>query len=251
MRKLLLTLSYLGTSYHGWQVQRGGGSSVQQILQDAVEAVYGARYDVTGCSRTDAGVHALMFCATLGLPDEAPNIPPSRVPDALNRFLPRDVSVYGCVEVGESFHARYSVKSKTYEYRIDTSGRRDPFTFGRAWQYGRPLDVERMNEAAGFIVGRRDFSAFMASGSSVSDTVRTVFECFASRGARNENIVSIVISADGFLYNMVRIIAGTLVSVSCGRLEPGDIPALIESRDRSQAGMTAPPEGLYLARVDY
>lgn len=243
--KILLELSYVGDGFAGYQVQPGK-ATVQSALQDAIEKVYGERYGVKGCSRTDAGVHALQYFATY---DTDKAIPCDKIPFALNSALDKRMSVLSAREVGADFHVRHDVLYKEYEYRVHLSAIPDPFLHGRAWYYPKPLlsdAVERMKKAADAFVGRHDFSGFMSAGSDVADTVRTVkhlkIEMFG-------NILRIRIAADGFLYNMVRIIVGTLVEVGTGRIEPSDMADIIASCDRSRAGMTAPAEGLYLREV--
>lgn len=244
MAQWRLLVQYDGSHYHGWQVQPNG-VTIQQRLQDAVERVTGVRSGITGCSRTDAGVHARMFCCALKT-DSA--IPPERVPAALNAHLPRDIAVYDCRLVSEDFHPRYDALGKRYVYRIWNHPARDPFWEGRAYHFGRRLREDVMATAAADIVGRHDFAAFCAAGSSVEDTVRTVRACTVRRQG---DLIEITVEADGFLYNMVRIIVGTLLEVESGKLPRDGIPAIIDSRDRSKAGATAPACGLYLEEVFY
>lgn len=245
--KILLKAAYDGKSYCGWQVQKNG-KSVQGEICRAAREVYGTEVKITGCSRTDSGVHALEYCFTLEAPEGAPVIPAERLPSALNVKLNGDITVFSAEAVPQDFHARYSVKQKTYEYRIDNGFYRDPFKVGYAWHLKKPLDEKIMNEAAKEFMGRYDFSAFMASGSDVTDTVRTVTHAEVTRDGSE---VIFRVSADGFLYNMVRIMVGTLTEVSYGRLSPSDIKPIILSKDRKRAGVTAPPDGLYLKSVEY
>lgn len=244
MRRLLLTLRFDGSRYHGWQVQPNG-VTVQQALQDAVEAVTGVRAGVTGCSRTDAGVHAEMFCCTF---DTDCAVPAARVPAALNASLPRDIAVYDCREVAADFHPRYAAMGKRYVYRIWNAPQRNPFLEGRALHWRDRLDEPALTRQAADFLGRHDFTAFCAAGSAVEDRVRTVR---AARVDRQGEQVVFTVEADGFLYNMVRIMAGTLLDIAAGRLPPGCIPALLAGRDRTAAGRTAPAHGLYLQRVWY
>ena len=245
--KLLLKIAYDGSAFHGFQVQKNG-VSVQSTLQDAVEKLYGARYDVTGCSRTDSGVHALEFYCTVSTGEMTGRIPLQSVPEAMNCVLPDEVAVMGAYEVPDSFHVRHDALSKEYEYLIQNDRLRNPFTVGRVWLCKRHLDESVMNRAAAHFVGEHDFSAFMSAGSKIVDTVRNVSFC---RVSREDSLVKVNISANGFLYNMVRIIVGTLVEVSDGKIGEDEIPAIIASKDRSKAGLTAPPEGLYLKKVSY
>lgn len=245
--KLLLTIAYDGSAYHGYQVQNGQ-MTVQERLNDAVLTVFGKRYPVTGCSRTDSGVHALDFKATVTLDVEAPRIPPDRVPLAMNLALPNDISVISASMVPDSFHPRYDVVSKEYRYKILNSRIRDPFLVGRAYQFAVPLDISLMNRAALGFLGSHDFSAFSAAGSEVIERTRTIYQCSVEREG---DVVTIRVVGNGFLYNMVRIITGTLIDVSRGRILPDDIPQILESLDREKAGFTAPACGLYLYRVNY
>lgn len=244
MRKLLLTLRFDGGAYHGWQVQENG-ASVQETLQNAIEGVFGTRYGVTGCSRTDAGVHANMYCCCFCTESE---ISCEKVIAALNAWLPDDIGVYGCREVPKEFHPRYSCVSKEYVYRVWNSPYRNPFLVGRSLHYKYPLDEKALAREAAAFVGTHDFKGFSSSGGSVADTVRTV-KCFEVARYGDEVVFSV--EADGFLYNMVRIMAGTLLDISAGKIEKESIPEIIGSRDRSLAGATAPPYGLYLNRVFY
>ncbi|MBR2387641.1 MAG: tRNA pseudouridine(38-40) synthase TruA [Clostridia bacterium] len=251
--KILLFLSYVGTAYCGYQVQKNG-TSIQQRLNEAAKSLFGFDCDIVGCSRTDKGVHANEFCATVSKKGESgieSTIPEPSLPKAFNSYLPGDICIKSAKYVSDAFHPRYDVKFKEYVYKIYTESIQDPFLFGRVWNYCREIDGEalkKMNEAAAYFVGKHDFSAFMASGSSVSCTVREVTE---AKVVRNGNTVEFYVAADGFLYNMVRIMTGTLIAVAEGKISPDEIEAVIASCDRSRAGMTAPPDGLYLNRVEY
>lgn len=245
--KILLEISYKGTDFAGFQVQPGA-RTVQGTLQDALERLYGERPPVKGCSRTDSGVHARQFFATF---DAEGRVPCERIPFALNSLLPEDISAKSARVVPESFHVRHDVLFKEYEYLILNEAQRDPFLEGLAYRPKRPLDAEalsRAREAAALIVGKKDFASFMASGSKIVDTVRDVksLEIIEDGG-----LLRVRIAADGFLYNMVRIITGTLLDVAFGRLDAARIPEIIASGNRGEAGFTAPAEGLYLRRVEF
>lgn len=249
--KILLRLKYLGTDFCGWQFQPNGVRTVQKTLTEAAEMLFGEKCNITGCSRTDSGVHALDFAATVELSDSANKIPLDKIPTAFSRHLPSDISVTSAKEVETGFHPRYDVVSKEYVYKIYASPVCDPFLFGRVWHYtGKllPDAAERMKEAAAEIVGKKDFTSFMAAGSKIEDAVRTVHYCDVTRDG---DMITIRIAADGFLYNMVRIIAGTLVMSGSGKLSSHDIAKIIDKKDRSAAGLTAPPDGLYLNKVIY
>ena len=253
--KLLLKLIFDGSGYAGYQAQ-AEFSSVQTTLTEAVSACFGRRCTVTGCSRTDAGVHALGFVAAVEPygehEDEWLPIPIGKVHRALSKYLPDDISVAGEAAADDDFHPRYSVRRKTYVYRMYDTPYSDPFREGRAWHLKRALTDEmigRMNEAAESIVGRHDFTSFMAAGSKITDAVREIYALSVARKA--DGTVELSVTADGFLYNMVRIITGTLVDVAVGTTEPSEITAVLEARDRTKAGRTAPACGLYLADVEY
>lgn len=244
MRRLLFTIRYDGTAYHGWQVQQNA-LTVQQLVQDALERLLGQRPDVTGCSRTDTGVHADMFCFHT---DVDSDISCERLVSALNAHLPDDIAAYDCREVASDFHARYSSTGKRYVYRFYDGRQRNPFLMRYTTRVNGRLDEARMNAAAAHFVGRHDFAGFCSAGSSVEDTVRTVSEATVERQG---DTVVFTVAADGFLYNMVRIMAGTLLDVSSGKLEPEDMPQIISSCERERAGATAKAQGLTLAEVFY
>ncbi len=241
-----LTISYLGTNYCGWQVQNNA-LSVQEMLQNAVQSVFSNRYDVKGCSRTDSGVHANNFCCCI-YTDGNFNIPEEKIPLALNRYLPDDIAVKNAQYVPESFHPRYDVKYKEYEYVIWNASEKNPFMSDRAYHYPKRLDEKAMDNAAKNFIGKHDFTSFMASGSSIVDAVREIYYFDV---IRNDNTITIKVAADGFLYNMVRILVGTLIEVSEGKIQPDSIPDIIKSKNRNQAGYTVPPHGLYLNKVVY
>ncbi len=246
--KYFAKIKYLGTAFHGFQVQPEL-RTVQGELNSALNQAFGLPCKVTGCSRTDAGVHANEFCLTVEC--EGGTIPVDRLPIAVSRFLPEDLSLFYAEECENDFHPRYDVKEKEYLYRIINSRIYDPFEFGRAWFVARPITddgLERIRDAAKHFIGKYDFSTFMAEGSDITDTVRNVTDLTVEK---NGELIEIRISADGFLYNMVRIIVGTLTEVAFGRFSPDEIPEIIAACDRSRAGMTAPAEGLYLNRVIY
>lgn len=251
--KLFLKIKYNGTNYAGYQVQNNA-PTIQQELNKATADLFGVKCDITGCSRTDAGVHALCFCATVQehMSDCLnTNIPAERIAPALNVRLPNDISVYHAEFVSSGFHARYDVKSKTYEYRILNSPHKDPFEVNRAYHFPKYINdsaLLNMKNAAAAFCGTYDFSAFMAAGSKITDPIRTIYACDV---IRNGDIIAVRITADGFLYNMVRIICGTLLEVAKGSLSKNDISSIIASRDRRMAGSTLPPHGLYLVNVKY
>ena len=246
--KYFAKIKYLGTDFSGFQVQPER-RTVQGTLCEALSLATGVDCRVTGCSRTDAGVHANEFCIRIDA--DGATVPPERLPVAVARYLPPDLSLFYAEQCPDGFHPRYDVKSKEYLYAIENKQVYDPFLFGRAWFLPRRITdeaVARMRAAAEHIVGLQDFSAFVSEGADTTDSVRCVYYLNIEKiGDR----VEIKICADGFLYNMVRIIVGTLMDVAYGRKEPDEIRKIIDSKNRNLAGMTAPPEGLYLNKVNY
>lgn len=243
--KTALILSYLGADYHGWQRQNNA-MAIQQLIEEAWEKTCGTPCTLSGCGRTDAGVHAKYYVASTAA---ATTIPLERLPMALNARLPEAVVIHRAVAVEDSFDARFSCVCKEYTYLIHNSRTRDPFYTDRAWFYPQPLNVAAMARAAEDFVGRQDFAAVHNEGTPVKSTVRTVYYCKVE--ARPGNLVAIRICADGFLYNMVRAITGTLVYVGIGKIAPDGIPAILQKGDREAAGPTAPPCGLYMTALTY
>lgn len=244
MKRILLTLSYNGTNYHGWQIQPNN-ITIQEVLQHSLFKLLSKETTVSGCSRTDAGVHAKMFCCHLDCDD---GIPLEAFLRGLNSFLPDDIAVIDAKAVDADFHARFDAKGKTYAYNIFNSNKKDPFLAPFVWKIERNLNLDKMNEFCKNIVGTHDFYGFSSSGRTVEDTVRTVSDCYVEK---NEDIISLKITANGFLYNMVRIIVGTAVDVSDGRLNPNCANEVFETKLREKAGVTAPPQGLFLEKVYY
>jgi tRNA pseudouridine38-40 synthase len=246
--KYFAKIKYLGRDFHGFQVQPDK-RTVQGELSRAFFEYFGTETKITGCSRTDAGVHANEFCITLE--NELASTPPDRLPVAIAKFLPSDISLIYAEECEDDFHVRYDVKSKEYVYLIKNSKVSDPFFVDRAWLLTRIITDDgllKMRLGAEKIVGERDFKCFMAEGSPQLSTVREIYYINVEKEG---DIIKISISANGFLYNMVRIIVGTLVEIAFDRIAPENIPSIIFSKKRALAGPTAPPEGLYLNKVIY
>ena len=243
-RNLLLTIRYQGTNYHGFQVQKNA-VTVAQTLQDAMQAVLGVRDDIKGCSRTDSGVHANEFCVSFHTQSR---IPCESLVRALNVKLPFDIAVTACREVPLDFHARYSCRGKRYVYQIHNSPVKDPFNWKRVYEYRYPLDEALCNRVCRDFLGTHDFSAFCAANSSVEDHVRTITACGMTRQGER---VTFFVEGDGFLYNMVRIMVGTVLEIAAGSMEQDAIPRILAGKDRSAAGATAPAWGLYLDKVFY
>lgn len=244
MKNYLLTLMFDGTNYHGWQTQENA-VTVQETLQTALERILGVRENVVGCSRTDARVHANMFCCNMRTASE---MSPEKMKTALNAVLPRDIAVQAVGEVPFDFHARYDCIGKEYQYLIWNGSCRNPFYENRALFHPWLLHTDLLHEQAQSFLGLHDFSAFCAAKSSVEDKVREIRKISVERQG---NLVVFSVEGNGFLYNMVRIMVGTLLDMQAGSIERGSIPAILESRNRTCAGVTAPPQGLYLNRVDY
>ncbi len=239
-----LTMAYDGTNYHGWQRQKNG-ITVQEVMEDVLGKMFGVPTAVTGCSRTDAGVHAKVYvCSFSG----ETTIPSDKIPFVLNTMLPDDIRAYECVVMHDSFNARFETVSKAYEYKILNRCFHDPLLRNYAWHYPVKLDIEKMKKAAEIIRGKHDFASFCAAGSVVKSTVRNVTDLTVNSDG---DVITVRAEADGFLYNMVRIITGTLVYVGNGKLQVEDIENLINKKDRRLLGITAPPQGLSLVEVNY
>jgi tRNA pseudouridine38-40 synthase len=234
--KYLLRLSYCGTNYAGFQVQPNS-NTVQAELMRAAEKIFNATCRISGCSRTDSGVHAFEYYATVEVAEGGAKIAAEKVPRALASVLPPDISVMSAWSVADDFSVRRAVSGKEYVYTIWKENYPNPFLADRAWHYTRPLNIDKMNEAAKLLLGKKDFASFMASGSSITDTIRTITRCEVVD--RGDGAVNIYVAADGFLYNMVRIIVGTLVYVSEEKIKTNHIPDIIASKDRNKAGKTA------------
>ncbi len=244
MRNLALILCYEGTAYHGWQTQRNL-TTVQQTLEKAVAMVVGHSVHVCGCGRTDAGVHARCYVANFHTES---TIPAQRLPYALNTHLPADIVVRQAFEVHDNFHAIGSCVRKEYTYLIYNSRIRDPFYVNRAWFYPKHLDEHVMQAAAREFVGTHDFAAVRSVGTEVRSTIRTVYDY---RVSRDGDMLRLQVSANGFLYNMARAMAGTVVYAAEGKILPQQIGALLESGNRTAAGPTVPPGGLYMTHLWY
>ena len=244
MRNIALRLRYDGSRYHGWQVQKND-ITVAETLEEALSKVCGHAVRVVGCGRTDAGVHALRYCANFRTDCR---IPTDRIPLAVNSRLPGDIAVCAAVEAEEGFNAISSCIKKEYIYKIHNSNIRDPFWEKRVCFYPQHLDIELMQRAAKAFEGTHDFMAVRSVGTETKTTVRTVHWC---RAEKDGDMITVAICANGFLYNMCRAMVGTMVYASYGKLVPEEIPLLLEKRDRRLTGPTMPPQGLYLNRVWY
>lgn len=244
MRNLKVFVAYRGTNYHGYQRQ-ANAVTVQEVLEKAVSKVLNQPAGIIGCSRTDTGVHAKQFCFNVKTESSIRTVGFCR---GVNGELPDDISILSCEDVPLDFHARYDCKGKEYLYRIHCSESKDPFGADLAYHYRRKFDIESARKAAAYLVGTHDFASFCADCTGVSTTVRTIYSLEIEN---NGDSVIVLVKGNGFLYNMIRIIAGTLIDVSEGRIQPDDMPSILAAKDRLRAGRTAMAHGLYLNRVFY
>ncbi|MDO4262293.1 MAG: tRNA pseudouridine(38-40) synthase TruA [Eubacteriales bacterium] len=244
MKRIKLVVAYDGTNYRGWQIQKNG-ETIESALNRAIGELTGEEVHVQGSSRTDSGVHAMGNVAVF---DTESRMAAEKFSYALNQRLPEDIRIQHSCEVSADFHPRYQKTIKTYEYRI--LNREFPLPVHRFHTYFtyRPLDVERMRRAAGYLVGEHDFQSFCAAGAQVKTTVRTIYELTV---AQERDLIVIRVTGSGFLYNMVRIIAGTLMKIGGGEWEPSYMEDILAARDRRAAGPTAPAKGLTLMEIRF
>lgn len=239
-----LILSYDGTAYHGWQIQKNG-ITVQETVKKAIKRITGEDVNLIGCGRTDAGVHALNYSCNF---KTNTNIPPERFKGAVNSQLPEDIRCTHAEFVDEDFHASYSAVGKTYIYRICNRPEVDVFERNYVWHYKYPVDIKKMQAAAEAFKGEHDFIGFAAAGFTVSTTIRTIYDL---KVTEDNGLITIEVTGNGFLYNMVRIIAGTLIMMGNGKIDYQKAAEILASKDRKRAGITAPPRGLFLKEVYY
>ena len=244
VQRYLLKLSFDGTSYHGWQVQPNG-ITVQEQLQLSFKKLYGFAPSVTGCSRTDAGVHANMFFCHFDLDNP---VPTDGIVFGLNSVLPEDIRVLDCCEVDLDFHCRYNAKSKNYIYKIYRKRIQDPFSSRYSYRYCGPLNIEDINYFCSSLIGEHDFAGFSSINRSVDNTIRNVTECSVYTEG---DFLVLSITANGFLYNMVRIIVGTAIGVGSGKIDKNIANDIFICGQRNLAGATAPAKGLFLNNVVY
>lgn len=244
IKNIKLTIEYNGTSFYGWQKQPNA-RTVQGTIEECIAKVTQEEVEVIGCSRTDSGVHAKRFVCNFATSSK---IPSEKFSYAINRILPPEIIILESEEVPLDFHARFSCKGKRYVYSILSRTWPSPIKRGFTYHVKDELDIDKMNEAARYLIGRHDFASFRNLGSSVQSTVRTITELSI---IKNNELIEIKVAGDGFLYNMVRIISGTLLDVGLNRKEPKDIKVILESRDRRNAGRSLPAAGLCLDEVFY
>ena len=244
MKNYRVKLAYRGTNYHGFQRQ-SNAMTVQQAVEDAMSALLGEPVTIYGCSRTDAGVHAREFYFSFRTENR---IPPRGIVYGTNARLNDDIALLSCEEMPPDFHARYNCRGKEYEYLVHNAEIKDPFYSDTAYRLSSPLHAELLDEEAKQFIGEHDFKSFCSADCDKENTTRTIYSFDVKREGR---IVSFRVAGNGFLYNMVRIMVGTLISIDEGKLERGAITRLLAGRDRTLSGRTVPPQGLYLDRVFY
>ena len=243
-RNIQLILEYDGTNYCGWQIQKNG-ISIQETLNEAIKKVIPEDIHIIGSGRTDAGVHALGQSAHF---KSRTNIPIEKIPYAINNKLPKDIRVVKAIEKDLDFHSRYSAISKMYQYKIRQSEHDSALEYNHMLHIRDPLNINKMEEGAKAFLGTHDFTGFSSSNSSVINKERTITTSYVEH---NDNRITYTICGNGFLYNMVRIIVGTLLEVGKGKINAEDLPLIIKNVERAKAGPTAPAHGLYLMRVLY
>lgn len=245
IKRILLEVAYDGSDYHGWQAQEGDNKTIEGELNKALTRLIGKKIEVIGASRTDAGVHGLCNLAVF---DSDMNILPEKYAYALNSILPDDIVIRRSLEVDGSFHPRKRKTLKTYRYVIDNEAFPNPLKTRYSWHVSYELDVDLMSQAAKYLVGEHDFSSFCSTASTALSHVRRIEKILVVREGTD---ICIEVSGGGFLYNMVRIIAGTLVEVGRGKTAPYELHDILEAKDRTKAGPTAPPQGLTLVKIEW
>ncbi len=245
MKRIKLVVAYDGTNYCGWQIQPTG-ITIEGVLNQALTQLLGEEIQVIGASRTDSGVHSLGNVAVF---DTETRIPPEKICYALNQRLPEDIVVQSSCEVAKEFHPRHCYSEKTYEYRILNRKIPVPTLRRYTYFYYRSLDITKMQQAAQYLIGKHDFKSFCSVKSSVENTVRQILSCNVEKS--QDDVITIRVTGTGFLYNMVRIIAGTLILVGVGEMKPEQIPEILNQMQRSAAGPTAPAQGLTMIGIQY
>jgi len=249
LKNVKISLSFDGTHFYGWQKQKDK-TTVQEEIEKGIKKITGVETKITGCGRTDAGVHAINYVANFKIETR---LTPEEIKNALNSVLPEEIFIKKVEFVEENFHSRYSAKRKTYLYLI--SNQKTPFLKNKSFYLKGNLDIDKMKKAAKYFIGKKDFSSFKAAGSSVKNPVREIFKITINKENfcldPDVKILKIEIEGDGFLYKMARNIVGTLIEVGRGKIEPEEVKKIIEKKDRKFAPPTAPSCGLYLKEVKY
>lgn len=246
MHRYFIRLSYDGSTFYGWQRQRGNVATVQKVLEEALSLLMRQEMNVVGAGRTDTGVHASTFYAHLDVPENIQAFSPGNIVYKLNRILPPQIAIQAIVPVHPLAHARYSALSRTYRYRICTQ--KDPFEWGRAWLFASRLDIPAMQQAADILLQQQDFACFSKSNTQVKTTLCQVTK---ARWTEQDGLLVFEIKANRFLRNMVRAIVGTLIEVGLGKTSPEEFIRILESRDRRKAGYSVPGYGLFLTDIEY
>lgn len=244
MKRFKLVVAYDGTNYCGWQIQPNG-ITIEEVLNKHLSELLKEEIHIIGASRTDSGVHAYGNVAVF---DSETRIPGNKLSYALNQRLPKDIVIQQSCQIADDFHPRYCDTCKTYEYQIYNAEFENPLFSRYSHFVGRPMDIRKMQQAATYIIGEHDFASFCASKGQQKTTVREIYDL---QIIKEDHLVKIRIRGNGFLYNMVRIIAGTLIHVGTGLYQPEDVEKIIAAKDRSKAGPTAPAKGLRLVKIDY
>lgn len=245
MQNLKMIIQYDGTKYDGWQRQGNTSNTIQEKIENVISQLIGEEIELNASGRTDAGVHALGQVANFKTEKE---FDIEYMLKQINRYLPKDIRILKLTREDLSFHSRLNARKKTYIYRIDNTEFGSVFERKYAMRFNEGLDIEAMKEAAAYYIGEHDFKSFCTKKNMKKSTVRTIYSVDITE---NNGIIEIAYCGNGFLYNMVRILTGTLMEAGRGRIKPSDIPAIIEARDRGRAGFTAQPEGLFLKSVEY
>ncbi|MBQ7049198.1 MAG: tRNA pseudouridine(38-40) synthase TruA [Firmicutes bacterium] len=245
MTNYKLTIQYVGTRYDGWQRQGNTDNTIQGKLETLLSRLFGFPVEIIGSGRTDAGAHAFGQVANFHVPVDMST---QEILEYMNQYLPKDIAVSSVEKVDDRFHSRFNVKRKTYQYRIWNSYISNVFEKNFVYEVTDTLDVDRMKEAALYLIGEHDFKAFCSNKRMKKSTVRTIYEINIEE---LEPEIRITITGNGFLYNMVRIIVGTLLEIGMGEKKPSDVPAMLAGKDRRTTGYTVPPSGLMLMEVEY
>lgn len=244
MKNIALKIAYDGTDFHGWQIQKNA-HTIEQELTTVLNKLTKENIKVLGCGRTDTGVHAYEYVLNFKTNS---NIPVEKLPDAINSNAHEDISVLSAYIMNDDFHARFSAVRKTYVYRLLNSKNRNPFENRYAYRYGGQLDFEKIQQACSFFIGEHDFSSHKSKGTDTKTSVRTMYDCKATKIG---DIIEIEMTANGFLYNMARTIAGTILQCGIGKIEPCSIPEILKSLDRTKSGATLPANGLFMKYTEY
>ena len=245
MRNLKLTMQYDGSRYKGWQRLGSSDMTIQERIENVLIKMTGEKIELIGSGRTDAGVHALQQAANFKTKDQRAV---KEIITYLNAYLPEDIVIKRVEEVNERFHARYNAVSKTYMYRIWNHSYSNPFLRKHIVHIQEELNLVAMKQAACFLIGEHDFTSFRASKSKKKSNIRTIYSIEIHK---NETIIEMTVHGSGFLHNMVRIIVGTLLEVGRGKMKPETVKYILDQRDRSLAGATAPAKGLFLYTIEY